>query len=346
MKILYVSQLGPGSSAKVRMLALQRMGHEIVPLDTDPYASKNRVVFKLGFLLAAGPRVGRLNREIVRLARQHKPDLFWADKVLELQPSTVAKLRDLGMATVCYMIDNAFGPRRDSGWRLYKKTIPVFDLHCTQRDASVADLKQRGARAVIKIQTAYDRIAHYPPPAGWSDADRDRAVSFIGSPYDDRAEFLSRLSDAGLPVVISGSRRQWQRALTPAHFERMFREGELWDDEYRRGIWRSKINLSFITKSNQDEFTHKSFEIAGCRGFLLMERSEGHAARFLEEEEAVFFSTVKECAEKVRRYLLDEAGRNRIAAAGCGRAERDGYHNDRQLTLILDRIHTVHRPPS
>jgi hypothetical protein len=338
MKILYVSQLGPGSSAKVRMLALQRMGHEIFPVDTDPYASRNRVLFKIGFVLVAGPRIGRLNREILRLAEQHKPDILWADKVLELRPETVRKCRAMGIATVCYMIDNAFGPRRDQGWRLYKKTVPVFDLHCTQRDVSVADLQRRGARDVIKIQTAYDRVAHYPPPPGWSDADRDRDVSFIGSPYDDRADFLSRLSNAGLPIVISGNRRQWQRALSPAHFDRMFREGELWDDEYRRGIWRSKINLSFLTQSNQDEFTHKSFEIAGCGGFLVAERSEGHAARFLEDKEAVFFSTVEECAEKIRRYLPDEAGRERIATAGHQRAERDGYHNDRQLTLILDRL--------
>ena len=50
------------------MLALQRMGHEIVPLDTNPYATKNRVLGKLAFLLAAGPNVQRLNRDILRLA--------------------------------------------------------------------------------------------------------------------------------------------------------------------------------------------------------------------------------------------------------------------------------------
>jgi spore maturation protein CgeB len=216
---------------------------------------------KIIFLLSAGPSVDRLNREILRLAQQHRPDVFWADKVLQLQPATVLRCRDLGIQTVCYMIDNAFGPRRDSGLRLYKKAIPCFDLHCTQRDVSVADLKRRGARDVIKIQTAYDRFSHYPPPPGWSDADRNRGVSFIGSPYDDRAQFLSRLAQAGLPVVISGAERAWLRALTPAQFEGMYREGELEADAYREGIWRSKINLSFLTKSNQDEFTHKSFEI-------------------------------------------------------------------------------------
>ncbi len=62
---------------------------------------------------------------------------------------------------------------------------------------------------------------------------------------------------------------------------------------YREGIWRSKINLSFLTHSNHDEFAHKSFEIAACGGFLLAERSEGHVARFEEDEEAVFFTGLR-----------------------------------------------------
>ena len=42
-----------------------------------------------------------------------------------------------------------------------------------------------------------------------------------------------------------------------------------------------------------------------------------------------------------RRYLPDEAARNRIAAAGCIRAERDGYYNDRQLELIVTRAQSI-----
>jgi spore maturation protein CgeB len=244
----------------------------------------------------------------------------------------------MGITNLSYMIDNAFGPRKDPGWRLYKKTIPFFDLHCTQRNVSIVDLKQRGAKDVIKIQTAYDRTSHFPPPDSWSDANRNRDVSFIGTPYDDRADFLSRLSDLGLPIVISGPRTAWRKALSEKHFNTMFRGGELWDDAYREAIWKSRINLSFITKGNQDEYSHKAFEIVGCGGFLLAERSEGHLERFRDGEEAVFFSSLAECEEKIRLHLWDEETRKRIAAAGRRRAELSGYHNDAQLQLILDKV--------
>jgi len=338
MKVLYVSSLGARSSSKTRMATLQRMGHQVTGLNCEEYYPRNKWWFKIVFRLVIGECVERLNRDIIRLAIENRPDVFWADKVLSLRPSTLQTLTAMGITNLSYMIDNAFGPRKDPGWRLYKKTIPFFDLHCTQRDVSIVDLKQRGAKDVIKIQTAYDRTSHFPPPASWSDANRNRGVSFIGTPYDDRADFLSRLSDLGLPIVISGPRTAWRRALSEKHFNTMFREGELWDDAYREAIWKSRMNLSFITKGNQDEYSHKAFEIVGCGGFLLAERSEGHLERFRDGEEAVFFSSLAECEEKIRLHLWDEEKRKRIAEAGRRRAELSGYHNDAQLQLILDRL--------
>jgi len=295
-------------------------------------------VRKITMRLAAGPSVNRLNDDLLALAERERPDLVWTDKLLEMKPRTLDNLRAMGIATVSYMIDNPFGTRQDPGWRLYMKDIPHYDLHVVQRDSNIVDYKSRGGRNVVKIQTAYEPTMHFPPPPGWSDANRDREVSFIGTPYDNRAEFLTRLwKEFGLPVTLSGG-LVWKRHLSAEATAALYRgHGELFRNEYREGIWKSKINLSFITHANKDEFTHKSFEIAACQGFLLAERSEGHLQRFVEDEEAVFFSTIEECVAKIRRYLPDEAARDRIAAAGRARAERSGYHNDAQVAKIVER---------
>ena len=344
MKILYAAGQAPGSSSLYRRWALEKLGHAVVPFDIHAYLYARPLLHKIAFRLAAGPKTEALNRDLLRLAERERPEVFWADKVLQLQPRTLRALAARGITTVSYMIDNAFGPRRDPGWRLYRKDVPLFDLHITQRDVSVRDLEARGARAVMKVQTAYEQMIHFPPPEPLAEASRDRGVSFIGTPYDNRAEVLTRLGAAGVPVVISGNPRAWQRALSAEAFAALYREGELYEQQYREAIWRSKINLSFLTHSNQDEYTHKSFEIAGCGGFLLAERSDGHALRFREDEEAVFFSGEVELLKKVRRYLPDAAARARIAAAGHARAVRDGYHNDRQVVLIMERIQALRAP--
>jgi len=342
MKILYAAGLSPNDSSLYRLWALERLGHTVHPFNSYRYDPANPLLHKIVYRLAAGPHVDRLNRDLLQIAETEKPDILWTDKLLWMRPRTLDRLRALGIVTVSYMIDNPFGTRQDPGWRLYMKDIPYYDLHVVQRDKNIADYKARGARDVIKIQTAFEPSIHYPPPAGppsiWTDADRNRDVSFIGTPYDDRAATLTRLSALGeFGVVISGNERSWRRALGPAAFSALYKEGELYQGQYREAIWRSRINLSFITHSNQDEFVHKSFEIAGCGGFLLAERSAGHMSRFEEDREAVFFSTFDELLEKIRRYLPDAAARDRIARAGHARALRSGYSNDHQVSLIVDR---------
>lgn len=341
MKILYAGEQAAGTSSLYRRWALERLGHEVVTLDPNEYSVRNALLRKVAFRLAAGPHAEKLNRDVLRLAKAERPDIFWADKVLLLQPKTLQALSAMGITTVSYMIDNAFGPRQDPGWRLYMKDIPYFDLHVTQRDVSVAAYRKRGARDAMKVQTAYEPTIHFPSPTPITDKDRNREVSFIGTPYDDRASTLTMLSEAGLPVIISGNPRQWGRALTAQAYEAMFRIGELYEQQYREAVWRSKINLSFLTRSNQDEYTHKSFEIAGCGGFLLAERCEGHSLKFKEDEEAVFFEGTDDLIAKIRYYLSDEAARTRIAAAGRERAARDGYHNDHQVQLIVERAQAI-----
>jgi spore maturation protein CgeB len=342
MKILYATGLSPNDTSLYRLWALERLGHQVIPFNAFDYDSRNPILRKVNQRLALGPSVFRLNRDLIKIAEAEKPDILWTDKLLTIRPGTLDRMRAMDIITVSYMIDNPFGTRQDPGWRVYMKDIPHYDLHVVQRDKNILDYKSRGARDVIKIQTAYEPTLQFPPPDGWSDADRNREVSFIGTPYDDRAQTLTRLwQECGFPVVISGNPRQWARAMQPAAYKALFNGGELFRDEYREGIWKSKINLSFITHSNCDEFVHKSFEITGCGGFLLAERSDGHMQRFKEDEEAVFFTGFEELAAKIRRYLPDEAARHRIAAAGCVRAACDGYYNDRQVELIVERAQSI-----
>ena len=35
--------------------------------------------------------------------------------------------------------------------------------------------------------------------------------------------------------------------------------GHLGPDQYREEIWRSKINLSFVTQANEDDIAHKAW---------------------------------------------------------------------------------------
>jgi spore maturation protein CgeB len=338
LRVLYVSNLVPDYYGEYRLRALRRLplGH-VAALDWSEYAGLSGIGGKLQFRLQAGPGVERLNRAVLQAVEREQANVLLCDKVLSLRPATLRKLRQSGVVTVDFVIDNPFGPRRDPGWRLYRRTIPEFDLTGVQRDVSLGDYQRAGARETVRIRTSYEPSVHYPPDSGWSDAGRGRNVSFIGTPYDDRGGFLTRLWCAGVPVDISGSRPHWQAALPADAFAAVFRVGELKGAAYREAIWRSRINLAFVTHSNRDQVAHKAFEITACGGFLLAERTPEHLACFREDEDAVFFSDFEECRAKIDRYLNDEPARVRIAAAGQRRAHSSGYDNDSVLRRLLGR---------
>jgi spore maturation protein CgeB len=338
LRVLYVSDLTPEHYGEYRLRALRRLPLEhVTALDWIQCAGFAGLLGKVQFWLQAGPGIRRLNRALLKTAEHEQANVLLCDKVLGIQPATLRRLRRSGVVVIDYVNDNPFGPRRDPGWRLFRKAIPEYDLHVVPRSSSVEDFRRNGAREVMQVLFSYEPSVHFPPSEPFKDANRDRNVSFIGTPYDQRGEFLTRLWRSGVPIDISGSRPHWLAALPADAFAATFRIGELKGDAYREAIWRSRINLAFVTHSNRDEVAHKSFEITACGGFLLAERTAEHQACFREDEEAVFFSNFEECRAKVDRYLNDEPARAKIAAAGQRRAATSGYDNDSVLRRVLGR---------
>lgn len=335
-RILAVCPDQPGQTSSYRVRALTRLGHEIAVFDPWKYQPKNRYVSAAVTRYPIGPLVWRVNRDLLRVIRDFRPDVVWFDKPLHFTRSTIEAVKKTGAKTVCYIQDAPFGPRNDGCWYQFYKVFRLFDLHCLFRNGDIPRYSQ-WRLPWIRIHLSYEPTIHFAPPSDWSDSRRTRGVSYIGHPHESRAEFMRCLADDHrLPVAVSGG--GWERVLTPEFRSRWVRNGLLIDDRYREEIWKSRINLSFVTKLNEEDIGHKSMEIAACQGFLLALRTEGHQAVFEEDKEAVFFSDVEECADKCRFYLNRPDLREAIAARGRARAVRSGYDNDTQLRRVLERL--------
>jgi len=333
-KILYVGWLHPGNTSAHRLEAMRRLGQDVVPFAVDDFVPHSRYVAALQHRYPIGPLIMRVNRALQEAAREHRPDVVWFDKPVHFHPGTLHAIRSLGATTVCFNMDNPFGPRHDGCWMQFYRVWKLFDLHCLFRTVDIARYAGWGVPA-LKISLSYDPAVHFAPPRRWSDKDRDRELAYTGSPLEDRPGFLAALGDRyRLPVSVAGPR--WNLQWSAEHQEHYLLSSELLEDRrYREAIWRSKVNLAFVTHMNEEDVAHKSFEIAACGQFLLAERSPGHEQAFAENREAVFFSSLEECAEKAQFYLARPELRARIAAAGRARALRSGYSNDDQLTQVL-----------
>src|ERR1700744_1878702 len=164
LRVLHVSSLTPNQYGVYRLRALRRLSlNHVAALDTDLFPGPAGIVGKLQFRLQVGPGVERLNHAVLQAAERDQVNVLLCDKVLSLWPDTLRHLRQSGVITVDYVNDNPFGPRRDPGWRLFRKAIPEYDLHAVPRSSSGIDFREHGARDVTEIRFAYEPSIHFPP---------------------------------------------------------------------------------------------------------------------------------------------------------------------------------------
>jgi hypothetical protein len=339
LKILYAAPLSAGSTALYRLEAFRRLGQQMVPFDTDAFDPRSKYINALRYRYPFGPLIASVNLELRAAAHEHRPDVVWFDKPIYFDQKTIDAVGRGGAFTVCYNQDNPFGPRNDGCWKQFTRVFRSFDLHCLFRTVDVKRYAEWGLPA-IKIALSYDPLQHFPPSPEWTDADRTRELGYTGSPLENRPEFLAELGERfGLPVSVAGPR--WEQVWAEPPRNQYVVGGMMKGPEYREAMWQSKINMAFVTRMNEEDVAHKSFEITACGQFLLAERSEGHKEAFEEGSEAEFYSSIEECAEKARYYLVHPEERERIAAAGRRRAERSGYSNDAQLAKVLERVHAM-----
>ena len=170
-KILYVAPLAEGNTSLYRLEAFRRLGQHMVPFAVDSFEPRSRYLAALRYRYPVGPLIARVNRALLAAAREHRPEVVWFDKPVHFHAETVQALKQLGATTVCYNQDNPFGPRNDGCWLQFFKVYRLFDLHCLFRSVDVGRYAAWGLPA-IKIALSYDPLQHFPPPAGWGDADR------------------------------------------------------------------------------------------------------------------------------------------------------------------------------
>jgi hypothetical protein len=206
MRILHIGSYAPNGTPRYRAAAMRRLGHDVADLDIDPLLGRpSRFAASLRIRLMVGPAIAALNRAVLSAARAGRFDLIWCDKPIWLRPATVRALGATGATVISYMPDNPYGPRGDPGWRLFLKSVPHYSAHVVVNPAGMPHYREAGAGRVLLMPVPYEPTIHYPPPEGWDESRRDIEVSFVGSPYGQRADFLRALwRDEGIAVRVWG----------------------------------------------------------------------------------------------------------------------------------------------
>jgi spore maturation protein CgeB len=337
VRVLYVGQLWHGGTCVERMRALARLGFDIVPFDTTPFAQfGTRIEQSLAHRTNTARGILRLNAQLVTTGSETRYDTVWIDRGVWIYPETVAMLRAKSQwrIAVHYTPDAQILENRS---RYFMRSIPVYDLLVTTKPFELDIYSARGAKDVLLVLQGYGRQFALRVPTECDLSDFASDVSFIGHCQSHYAARLKAVSKETQRLQIWGPR--WPRYAFFHSWARPCVRGDgIWGDGYPIALTRSKIALGLLSKRIPETTTTRSFEIPATGAFMLAERNPDHLALFEEGKEAEFFASDDELRDKIRFYLRHDAARIRIAAAGRERCLNSGYSNEHQIRRVIKRL--------
>jgi spore maturation protein CgeB len=346
MRILYGAPLHLGSTSEHRLRALRRVAPcEIVEFPFERYlGSSTSLGRRLTERLLFSPAIGSINRGLLDAVEAADVDYVWLDKPIYFTAQTIERLRKRGVRTVSYMPDDPFGPRADKVWRHFELALAHYWGHIVTRDVTRRDFLERGATRVVSIPFAFEPSLHFPPSAVALTPPKNFDVSFVGSPYDDRAEWIIKMRNE-LPTISFGLFGPgWERYADRLRTGGVTCRPSVWNDQYREVIWRSKLSISFVTRSNRDELSHKAIEIAASGTAALVEPSPVHDRVFRDGESAYFFTNPDRLAEVIRAALARGDEYRKIGIDGARRVRMAALANDDVLSHALQDLEGGRQP--
>jgi spore maturation protein CgeB len=359
-KVLFLGQVDPGQTSRMRMRAFERLGHAVQGVNTmHPWYETPWLKRQLFRRLQRGPVIDTINETVLRAAREFRPDVVWAEKQEFLRIETIEALRTLGARLIHFTPD----PYYSLEWkrtRLMDAAIRAFDVlvYCKSYE-------RRGYEAIGKplvyMPLGYCDEVHRPLT---SDETRWQcAVGLLGGWEPRRERMLHDVAAAGMDLKIWGGYWEFLRdgrwsprrhiilrqlaGGEPFRFHRdellarAHQGGEVYADDYARALTGSRIGLGFLRKVCPDQHTTRTFEIPACRSLLIADRTEEHQAFFEEGTEAEFFDSPEELLAKVRFYCANEAARARVADAGYRRCITSKYAYVHRLQTAVDSLRTL-----
>lgn len=258
-----------------------------------------------------------INQEIIDLVkREHPKYVLWValGNYYEVKESTFDAIRKNGVKIVGWFFDD------DTRFDAYSKwLISHIDYFVTNDFEAVMKYRELGAWATRAICTGF------PVARDWTNIKERYEVSFVGTKFADREQYIGALNRNGIRVELFG-----------IGFSKFVSY-----DEMINIFVSSKINLNFAKSDEhgimKPTIKARIFEVCLSGGFLLTEYFPSIEDYFKIDKEVVCFRNSEEMVDRVAYYLDHDNERWAIAKAGWERATSE-YTSSQIMSKVFREI--------
>jgi len=317
--------------------ALSNLGHEVDFVDNSRYKD---VFLSIDRITGDKVHQDRLREMFVNFASEAviarcgeiKPDLVFALAQAPLTEASLQKLRENKIPTAFWFVEDFMV------MDYWQRVAPFYDYFFTiQKGQFFESLKGIGVKNFSCLPLAASMDIHKKTEiAGDELSIYGSDVSFVGAGYYNRRKFFEGLLD--FDFRIWGN--EWN--LNSPLGRCIQRSGERMDTEDIVKIFTaSKINVNLHSSTYHDgvnpygDFVNpRTFEIAACEGFQLVDSRAEMQELFKVGEEIVCFEDLSDLRYKIRYYLNNPDERKAIAGRAMARVKKDHTYELRMKEML------------
>jgi spore maturation protein CgeB len=317
--------------------AFRKLGHQVDVLDLSEYYP----LFRHAETVTGDARhrnalqgllTTYLAELIVARALENRTDLVWAVAQTPLTPAALQEMRHEGVHSAFWFVEDF---RLFPYWR---DLAPHFDAVFTIQTGEFHDaLRAVGVKHMDYLPCAANPDVHKPLTLSAEDRQRfGSRVSFVGAGYPNRQRLFAQMAIPDFKVWGN----DWPSD-SPAI--RLVQENarRVTTEETAKIFAASQVNLNLHSSNRHagvnpygDFVNPRTFEIAACGAFQLVDARSELPLLFDEGREMIVFHNENELADMIGYYLNHETERKEIARRAQERVQRDHTYRHRMATAL------------
>lgn len=316
--------------------ALQNLGHQVETFQAPEFHEAFKAIKNLHLELQTHNYfeqsfLNLVSRLIQAKVEQSKPDLVLCLAQAPMSTQTLKRLRQDGVPTAMWFVEDY---RLFTYWRTF---APHYDFFFViQKEPFLSELAAAGVENACYLPLAALPDFHKPSVPDSAEQQRFGSdLSFLGAGYPNRRVAFRRL----LPFDFKIWGTEWDG--DPLLKERVQMQGARISSEDAVKIYNSsKINLNLHSSvqvkdlvTGGDFVNPRTFELAACGAFQLVDKRSLMAELFAEDDLATFAS-LDELVEKIQYFLDHPAERQAYTLRARERVLAEHSYEKRMQSLL------------